>query len=201
MQPNIKLLRTKIKGLKRKDGFTLMELIIVLAVSAVLSAMVIPYAYNYIQQTEAVKTITEMKSIADAENLFYESNTQALGCTVTVGGTNYNETELYHIYTANFPDLINSGSLANSASDMNYFGQAYYLEPAYSAITANPNNYCVRQAGVLVYTFIPFRFAGSVSVVPGAFVIGASGNWEEVGYYTIPQEDNSEQDDVLKYNW
>jgi hypothetical protein len=163
--------------------------------------MVIPYAYNYIQQTEAVKTITEMKSIADAENLFYESNTQQLSCTVTVGGSNYPETELYHIYTANFSDLINSGSLAPDADDSNYFGRDYYLQPAYSSITVNLNNYCVRQAGVLVYTYIPVQFSGAVKQVSGAFVIGASGNWEEVGYYAIPQEFNPEQDAVLKYNW
>ncbi|MDA8299755.1 MAG: prepilin-type N-terminal cleavage/methylation domain-containing protein [Deltaproteobacteria bacterium] len=201
MQPNIKLLRIKIKGLKRKDGFTLIELIIVLAVSAILSAMVIPYAYNYTQQTEAVKTVKEMKSIADAENLFYESNTQPLACTVTVGGSNYNETELYHIYTANFSDLINSGSLAPGAGDVNYFGQNYYLQPAYSSITVNLNNYCVRQAGVLVYTYIPVEFAGAVKQIPGAFNVGVSGNWEEVGYYAIPRENNPERDAVLKYNW
>ena len=201
MQPNIKLLRTKIKGLKRKDGFTLMELIIVLAVSAILSAMAIPYAYNYIQQTEAVKVVKEMKAIALAENLFYESNAQPLGCTVTVGGSNYPETELYHIYTANFSDLINSGNLAPGANDVNYFGQNYYLQPAYSGITVNLNNYCVRQAGILVYTFIPLEFKGAVSGVSGAFDVGASGNMEEIGYYAIPRENNPEQDAVIKYNW
>ncbi|MDA8273576.1 MAG: prepilin-type N-terminal cleavage/methylation domain-containing protein [Deltaproteobacteria bacterium] len=201
MQPNIKPLRTKIKGLNRKDGFTLIELIIVISVSAALAAMTIPYMYNYIQQTEAVKTIKEMKSIADAENLFYESNTQALSCTVTVGGTNYKETELYHIYTANFGDLINSGSLAPGASDMNYFGQNYYLRPVYTAITVNSNNYCVRQAGIEVTTYIPVEFAGAIKQVLGAVGIGVSGNWEEVGYYAIPQENNPEQDAVLKYNW
>ncbi|MCL4497289.1 MAG: prepilin-type N-terminal cleavage/methylation domain-containing protein [Deltaproteobacteria bacterium] len=201
MQSGIKLLRTKIKGLKRKDGFTLAELIITLVVSAILSAMAIPAAYNYIQTTEAVKTVKEMKSLAQAENLFYESNTQALPCTVTVGGTNYSETELYHIYTANFSDLVNSGSLAAAAKGTNYFGQDYYLQPAYSAITVNSNNYCVRQAGILVYTFIPLEFKGAVSGISGAFDMGVSGNMEEIGYYAIPQEENSEQDAVLKYNW
>ncbi len=198
----IKPLTTKNKGsLGRISGFTLIELIITLVVSAALTAMAIPSAYNYIRQAEAVKTVKEMKSIAQAENLFYESDTQPLSCTVTVGGTNYNETELYHVYTDNFSDLVNSGSLAIGASDTNYFGQEYYLEPAYSSITVNSNNYCVRQAGILVYTFIPLEFKGAVHTVPGAFDIGISGNMEEIGYYAIPQEDNPEQDAVLKYNW
>ena len=201
MQPNIKLLRTKIKGLKRKEGFTLIELIIVLAVSAILSAMAIPAAYNYIQSNEAIKTVKEMKEVALAENLFYASNTQALQCTVSVGGTNYNETELYHIYTSNFSDLVNSGSLAPGAGGVNYFGQNYYLQPAYSSINQNSNNYCVRQAGILVYTLIPIEFKGAVSGVSGAFDMGASGNMEEIGYYTIPKENNPEEDAIFKYNW
>ena len=187
--------------IKSPAGFTLFELLITLVVSLILTAAVLPAAYNYIRQTEAVKTIKEMKSIADAENLFYESNTQPLGCTVTVGGSNYPETELYHIYTANFPDLVNSGSLAPGANDVNYFGQNYYLQPAYSSITVNQNNYCVRQAGILVYTFIPLSEAGTVNIVSGAFDMGVSGNMEEVGYYAIPKENDPEQDATLKYNW
>lgn len=196
------LVNLRNKGsLMRISGFTLAELIITLVVSAALTAMAIPAAYNYIQSTEAVKTVKEMKSIAQAENLFYESNTQALPCTVTVGGTNYNETELYHIYTADFTDLVNSGSLAQGAGDVNYFGQDYYLQPAYSSISINSNNYCVRQAGILVYTFIPLEFKGVVNTVSGAFEMGVSGNMEEIGYYAIPKEGNPEQDAVLKYNW
>ena len=198
----IKLFTTKNKGsLRRRDGFTLIELIITLAVSAVLAAMTLPSAYNYIQSQEAIKTVKEMKAIASAENLFYESNTQQLSCTVTVGGSNYPETELYHIYTANFSDLVNSGSLAQGASGVNYFGQDYYLKPAYSGITQNSNNYCVRQAGILVYTLIPIEFKGAVSGVSGAFDMGASGNMEEIGYYAIPKENNPEEDATFKYNW
>jgi hypothetical protein len=91
--------------------------------------------------------------------------------------------------------------LAPEAADVNYFGQNYYLQPAYSNITVNSNNYCVRQAGILVYTFIPLSDAGVIKSVSGAFDIGESGNWEEVGYYAIPKENNPQQDVALKYNW
>ena len=205
MKTGIKPLTERKDGLKsyigRQGGFTLMELIITLALSAVLAAMTLPSAYNYIQSQEAIKTVSEMKNIASAENLFYSSNTTPLFCTVTVGGTNYNETELYHIYTANFSDLVNSGSLAPDASGVNYFGQSYYLQPAYSGITQNSNNYCVRSAGILVYTLIPIEFKGAVSGVSGAFDMGASGNMEEIGYYAIPKENEPEEDATLKYNW
>lgn len=206
MKTGIKPLTEKKNGFKAvigsSAGFTLVELLIALIVSLILAAAALPAAYNYIQSTETLKTIKEMKAIAQAENLFYSSNTIPLSCTVTVSGTNYDETELYHIYTTNFPDLANSGSLAPDAKGVNYFGQNYYLQPAYSNITVNSNNYCVRQAGILVYTFIPLPYAGVIKSVPGTFDIGVSGNMEEIGYYAIPNKGNEpEQDYILKYNW
>lgn len=184
-----------------KSGFTLIEILVALVISIILSASTLIVYYNYIQSTEAIKTIKEMKSIADAENLFYESNTTPISCTVTVGGTNYPETELYHIYTSNFSDLINSGDLASDVKDVNYFSQSYYLQPTYSAITVNKNNYCVRESSILVYTYIPVSESDVVKTVPGAFDISVSGNMEEVGYYSITKENDSEQDATLKYNW
>ena len=202
MNSGIKPLRVKNKGfLPSVEGFTLVELIITIVISLALAAMAIPAAYNYIQSTEAVKTVKEMKAIAQAEELFYQSNTTPLGCTVNVSGTNYNETELYHIYTPNFSDLINAGVLAAASSGENYFGQEYYLQPAYSNISVNSNNYCVRSSGILVYTYIPVEFKGVVSGVSGAFDMSSSGNWEEIGYYAISKENYPEQDAVLKYNW
>ena len=202
MRIGIKPLTIKNKGsLLGVEGFTLAELIITIVISLILAAMAIPTAYNYIQFNEAIKTVKEMKAIAQAEELFYQSNTTPIGCTVTVGGTKYNETELYHIYTANFSDLVNSGVLAPSASGENYFGQGYYLQPAYSNISVNSNNYCIRSAGILVYTYIPIQYAGAVKSVFGAFDMSATGNWEEIAYYAVPAENNSEQDFVLKYNW
>lgn len=199
---NIKPLRIKNKGsLLEIDGFTLIELLIALVVSAILTAVAVPVVSNYINSQQALKTVKELKSIAKAENLFYASNTQALPCTVNVDGTNYNETELYHIYTANFSNLINSGYLSPDASGENYFGQEFYLRPAYSSISVNSNNYCVRSAGILVYTYIPVKFKGAISSVSGAFDIAANGNMEEIGYYAISRENNTEQDATLKYNW
>ena len=202
MRIGIKPLTIKNKGsLLGVEGFTLAELIITIVISLILAAMAIPTAYNYIQFNEAIKTVKEMKAIAQAEELFYQSNTTPIGCTVTVGGTNYNETELYHIYTANFSDLVNSGVLAPSASGENYFGQDYYLEPVYSNISVNSNNYCVRESGILVYTYIPIQYKGAVGLIAGAFDAGVNGNMEEIAYYAVPAENNSEQDFVLKYNW
>ncbi len=202
MRIGIKLLTIKNKGsLSRIEGFTLVELIITIVISLVLVAMALPAVSNYIKTTEALKTVKEMRSIAQAENLYYENNTVPMTCTVTVSGTNYNETENYHIYTSNFSDLTANGMLGVLSGDVNAFGQAYYLEPVYSNISANSNNYCVRESGILVYTYIPIQYKGSVGLIPGAFDMGANGNMEEVGYYLTPKENNPEGNFVLKYNW
>ncbi|MHB1547002.1 MAG: type II secretion system protein [bacterium] len=185
----------------KSNGFTLVEVIIAIAVSAIFAALIIPPAINYINTHEALKTVQELKEIASAEQMFYEDNTTPLSCTVTVSGTNYPETELYHIYTSNFSDLINSGVLENTDSDVNYFGQAYVLSPEYSPITQNLNNYCIRQAGIEVTTYIPVQYVGAVKTVPGAFEIAQSGSMAEIGYYNIALETNPEEHANLKYNW
>ena len=187
--------------MNKQNGFTLVELIIAIVISGILAAISIPALSNYIELQHAIKTVKEMKSIAQAENLYYENNTVPMSCTVTVSGTNYNETENYHIYTSNFTDLTSNGMLGTLSSDVNYFGQPYTLEPVYYNITVNPNNYCIRESGILVYTYIPVQYKGAVSTIPGAFDMGASGHFEEVGYYATPKENNPEEDTTLKYNW
>ena len=185
----------------KQGGFTLIELIIAIVISGILTAISIPIAYNYIQSQKAIKTVKEMKSIAQAENLYYQSNTVPMTCSVTVSGTNYNETENYHIYTSSFSNLTNMGMLGVLSSGVNPFGQDYYLEPVYSNISVNSNNYCVRESGILVYTYIPIQYKGAVALIAGAFDAGVNGNMEEIAYYAVPAENNSEQDFVLKYNW
>ena len=202
MKYNIKSLRDK--KLFRKtlllhpNGFTLIEILIVITVSAILSALLIPTAINFINTHEAVKTVQELKEIASAEQLFYENNTTALPVPTSC---NESGSQLFHIYTSKFSDLVNSGTLEATDSDINYFSQAYVLAPKYSPIAQNLNNYCIRQSGIEVTTYIPVQYAGAVKTVPGAFEISQSGNMEEVGYYGIPLETNPEIDATLKYNW
>lgn len=185
----------------KQSGFTLIELLITIVISGILTAIAIPVYYNYAQSQKALKTVKEMRNIARAENLYYENNVVPMTCTVTVSGTNYNETENYHIYTSNFSDLTANGMLGVLSGGVNAFGQAYYLEPVYSSISVNSNNYCVRESGILVYTYIPIQYKGSVGLIPGAFDMGVNGNMEEVGYYLTPKENNPEGNFVLKYNW
>ncbi len=185
----------------KQDGFTLIELLISIIISGIIAAIAMPIVANYINSQKAIKVVKEMRSIAKAENLYYENNSVPMSCTVTVSGTNYNETENYHIYTSNFSDLTSGGMLGVLSEDVNAFGQAYYLEPVYSAISVNSNNYCIRESGILVYTYIPVQYKGSVGLIPGAFDMGVNGNMEEVGYYLTPKENNPEGNFVLKYNW
>jgi prepilin-type N-terminal cleavage/methylation domain-containing protein len=191
----------------KQGGFTLIELLISIVISGIIAAIALPVISNYIKAQQAIKTVKEMKYIAKAENLYYENNTAALQCTIN--GTAYNE--IFHVYTSNFSDLTSNRILGDLSSDINYFGQAYNLRPYYEGqaqgvpadtdLTLNPNNYCVMEPGILVTTEIPIKYKGAVSLVPGTFALGANGNMEEVGYYSVPKEQNPEEDITLKYNW
>lgn len=197
MRDNIKLLT----NIAERGGFTLVEIIIIMVITSVMASAALSIADGYIQSEHAIATIKQMKTIAKAENLYYEGNTTPYTCTVNVGGTNYSSPENFHIYTNSFSNLAGGGYLGSTTSDVNYFGQAYSLIPQYSAVAVNSNNFCVRESGIEVMTYIPVSFKGAVNTVSGAFDIGQSGSMEEIGYYSVPEENNPEMDATLKYNW
>ncbi|MHB1664539.1 MAG: prepilin-type N-terminal cleavage/methylation domain-containing protein [bacterium] len=181
-------------------GFTLINLIIGMVIAAVIAAAAIPYISFYINYEHARAVVQTMKNIAEAENYYYLQNVEQISCSVNIGGTAYPVLESFHIYTNNFQDLINNGEL-EEVSDVNYFGQLYSLTPYYSNIVQNSNNFCVRNAGLLVSTYIPYNYKGVISQMPGAFAVGVSGNMEEIGYYITNKTGNTELDAALKYNW
>jgi prepilin-type N-terminal cleavage/methylation domain-containing protein len=181
-------------------GFTLIDLVISMAITAVIAAAAIPYTSFYINYEHAEQIIQTMKNIAGAENYYYLQNVEQISCSVNVGGTAYPISESFHIYTNNFQDLINNGALGK-VSNINYFGQVYSLTPYYSNIVQNYNNFCVRNAALLVSTYIPYNYKGVISQMPGAFDMRVSGNMEEIGYYIINKTGDPELDAALKYNW
>lgn len=65
----------KIKRKDKKDGFTLMELVTVLAVISILSAALIPKVGNYINEAKKVAVLNEAKSVVTAyEAVRYKLN-------------------------------------------------------------------------------------------------------------------------------
>ena len=94
------------KLLKKKDGFTLVELIVVIAILAILAAVAIPAYSGYIKKAHDAADLTQLDSIKTAAAMAYTEdhiNDATLAeitnitvnassgtiSTITVNGTNY----------------------------------------------------------------------------------------------------------------
>ena len=65
------------KGLiknKQKKGFTLVEMMIVVAIIAVLAGVAIPQYNKYVKKSETTEAMRFMKQITDAEILYYSTH-------------------------------------------------------------------------------------------------------------------------------
>ena len=68
---------------KRKKGFTLIELVAVLAIIAILSAAFVPKFSNYITEAKKVTVLNEAKSVVTAyESVSYKINTNESSTTI-----------------------------------------------------------------------------------------------------------------------
>ncbi|MDY0361347.1 MAG: prepilin-type N-terminal cleavage/methylation domain-containing protein [Desulforegulaceae bacterium] len=65
-----------LKKLDNPSGFTLIEIMIVIAIISILSAIAIPFMFNYIYKVKVVRTITEIKTIESALMLYNTENNQ-----------------------------------------------------------------------------------------------------------------------------
>lgn len=58
----------------KKRGFTLIEMMIVVAIIAILAGMAIPQYTQYVKKSKATEAVRIMKQVADAEVAFYGAN-------------------------------------------------------------------------------------------------------------------------------
>lgn len=84
---------SKIRALKEKKGFTLVELIVVLVILAILAALLVPALTGYIDRANNEKVIAETRAAVMAAQTIaseeYANNTKTLseGTSVLVDGT------------------------------------------------------------------------------------------------------------------
>ncbi|HDY7958708.1 TPA: prepilin-type N-terminal cleavage/methylation domain-containing protein [Vibrio vulnificus] len=86
----------KLHKTKKQQGFTLIELMIVVAIIGVLSAIAVPAYQNYVTKSEVASAVASLKSVITPAELYYQEN----------GAFPANDTELATVG-------INSSSIQN----------------------------------------------------------------------------------------
>jgi type IV pilus assembly protein PilA len=74
------------KLLSKKEGFTLIELMIVVAIIGILAAIAIPAFINYVKRSKTSEAGANLKSLFQGAAVYYESENWGQGM-VTAGGT------------------------------------------------------------------------------------------------------------------
>ncbi|HDY7619039.1 TPA: prepilin-type N-terminal cleavage/methylation domain-containing protein [Vibrio vulnificus] len=64
----------KLNKTKKQQGFTLIELMIVVAIIGVLSAIAVPAYKDYVKKSEGASALATMKSLITASELWYQEN-------------------------------------------------------------------------------------------------------------------------------
>lgn len=128
-------MKTK-KGFKK--GFTLVEMMIVVAIIAILASMAVPKFMTNIRKSEATEAIRLMKQISDAEGAFFSSHGKysedigVLGIDLNTEG-NFNT---YHIKACGTDAKDGVVIEAINSASSNSFNRVYMFYPK-SAVDIN----------------------------------------------------------------
>jgi len=105
----MKITRIKMNNKSRQQGFTLIELMITVAIIGILSSVAVPSYMSYVTKSKRTEAKTEVLRIAQLQESYYVQNlsyakklngTGGLGFSSTWRNT---ETELYRINTQGLP--------------------------------------------------------------------------------------------------
>ena len=83
-----KRVRTMSKLLSKKEGFTLIELMIVVAIIGILSAIAIPAFINYVKRSKTTEASLNLKNLFQGAATYYKQPQWPQGAVVTVGAVN-----------------------------------------------------------------------------------------------------------------
>ncbi|HIF9081638.1 TPA: pilin [Photobacterium damselae] len=118
--------------MKGQKGFTLIELMIVVAIIGVLSAVAIPAYKNYVSKSEASSALATLKALVTPAELYIQEN-GALTTTITDIGTTANANPLGTL-------AINGDADGDNTITFTFDQEKSSLEGATLVLTRNTDN-------------------------------------------------------------
>ncbi|KJF90937.1 pilin [Photobacterium leiognathi] len=136
--------------MKKQQGFTLIELMIVVAIIGVLSAIAIPAYQDYVKRTEAASGLATVKGLITSYELFLQENGSTTAPTLVELGTTETANNLAKISVPDASSLLLTFQ-PNSALN----GKIIRYTKATATSTAAPTWSCTHDTGVALKSCTP----------------------------------------------